>query len=413
MPIYAYKAKDLEGKYFEGLLEATDEEALIASLHRQGKVILSITHEQKALLGKRTAGRTFSTAVFKPKVKSSDIVLFVTQLSTLIDAGLPLLRALNVLIHETENPTLRQILSDVSLRVEGGRSLSESLAMHPVFTNIFISMVRAGEMSGQLHMTLEQLAIYLDHLEEIKGKIRSAITYPSFLVVFSLIVLSILILKVVPIFEGVYAKYRAKLPAPTQFIMQVSDIFRENLLPILVGGAIIIGLTIVFLGTDKGKAIKDRVLIKIPLLGIVIYKTILSRFARTLGILVGSGIPFIEAMRLVALASNNKVIESALNRSASDIEGGSTIAEALEKTGLFPRMLTSLISSGEEVGALEKMLAKAAGFYDRQVDAGISGLMALLEPVLIVFLGGIVGLILLAMYLPVFTLGRAISAGGG
>lgn len=411
--MYSYRAKDIEGRDYEGILEAESEDALIASLHKQGKIIISIAPERKVPKGRDTIGKGIALSIFQPKVKSSDIVLFATQLSTLVEAGLPLLKALNTLAFETDNPTFRQILSNVSLNVEEGMSLSDALARHRIFSNLFIGMVRAGEISGRLNKTLKDLATYLENMENIKRKVRSAITYPSFLVVFSIIVLSILILKVVPAFQNVYAKFRAKLPLPTQVLIQVSDAFRDNFFFILLGVAGLGFLIYILLRTDQGRLLKDRLIIKIPIFGLIIHKTILSRFSRTLGILVGSGIPLLDAMRLVAVTSNNSVIERALDRSAIDIGGGSTIADALERTGEFPRMLISMIASGEEVGALEGMLTKAADFYDQQVGASVTGLTAILEPILIVFLGGMIGIILLAMYLPVFTLGKAIAAGGG
>jgi type IV pilus assembly protein PilC len=413
MPLYTYKAKDLDGRDYEGVLEAESEDALISSLHKQGKIILSIAPERRIPKKGDLIGKAISVSIFQPKVKNADIVLFATQLSTLVEAGLPLLKALNTLALETENPALRHIISNVSLNVEEGMSLSEALSRHPVFSNLFIGMVRAGEISGRLNKTLKDLATYLENMENIKRKIRSAITYPSFLVVFSMIVLSILILKVVPAFQNVYAKFKAKLPLPTQILIQVSNAFRDNFFFIISGLAVIVLLIYILLRTEQGKLLRDRIVIKIPIFGIIIQKAILSRFSRTLGILVGSGIPFLDAMRLVAITSNNKVIERAIDRSTIDIEGGSTIADALEKTGEFPRMLISMIGSGEEVGALEGMLQKAADFYDQQVGASVTGLTAILEPILIVFLGGIIGMILLAMYLPVFTLGKAIAAGGG
>lgn len=405
MPIFAYRVRDPDGRDSEGWLEADSEDAIIRLLHQQGKVVLSVERREAP---RRRAGGELALSLLEPKVKSHELVLFATQLSAMVDAGLPLLRSLNVLTQETENLRLRRILSDVSLRVESGNSFSQALSEHKTFSNLFVSLVRAGELSGRLNETLRQLAGYMESVEALRRQVRNALTYPAFLFGFSMLVVAILVVWLIPAFSKVYEKFKAKIPAPTLLLMDMSHSLRENAVLIL-GVAAAAGFAIwLFLRTERGRYLWDLMLLKLPVLGPILLRSSLARFSRTLGVLVGSGIPFLEALELVTLATDDRVLRRALMDASVAIQRGTTIASALEGTAVFPRMLVSMIASGEEVGALHQMLMKAADFYDQQVGSGIKGLLSLLEPVMILFLGGMIGGILLTMYLPVFTLGRAI-----
>ncbi len=405
MPIFAYRVRDPDGRDSEGWLEADNEDAIIRLLHQQGKVILSVERRE---VPRQRAGGELALRLLEPKVKSHELVLFATQLSAMVDAGLPLLRSLNVLTQETENLRLRRILTDVSLRVESGNSFSQALSYHKTFSNLFVSLVRAGEISGRLNETLRQLAGYMESVEALRRQVRNALTYPAFLFGFSMLVVVILVVWLIPAFSKVYEKFKAKIPGPTLLLMDISHSLRENAVLILVAAAALGFAIWLFLRTERGRYLWDLMLLKLPVVGPILLRSSLARFSRTLGVLVGSGISFLEALELVTLATDDRVLRRALTDASVAIQRGTTIASALEGTAVFPRMLVSMIASGEEVGALHQMLMKAADFYDQQVGSGIKGLLSLLEPVMILFLGGMIGGILLTMYLPVFTLGRAI-----
>jgi type IV pilus assembly protein PilC len=403
MPRFTYRAKDLDGRNLDGWLEAENEEALIQMLHQQGKVILSIgPHERR---GQSTGGE-LALRLIEPKVRSQDLVQFAWQLSAMVDAGIPLLRCMSVIIDETENLRLKRILMDVNQKLEAGSSFSRALEEQGVFSNLFVSLVRAGEMTGQLNETLMQMAEYMENEDTLRRKVRNVLTYPVFLIGFSMMVMMILVLWMIPAFSRVYDKFKATIPGPTLLVMNISQTLRDNIL-ILVLLCVGLGLGAwLLLRTERARYLRDLFLMKVPIMGPIFVRSALSRFSRTLGVLVGSGIPFLEALELTTLATDNRVLRRALNQASGAIQRGNPIALALDETGVFPRMIVSMIASGEETGSLPPMLMKSAGHYEQQVDRGVSNFMALLGPLLIIFLGGMIGGILLAMYLPVFTLGR-------
>jgi type IV pilus assembly protein PilC len=300
------------------------------------------------------------------------------------------------------------MLSDVSLRLESGSALSEALAQHAPFSNLFVSLVRAGEISGRLNETLNQLASYLENGETIRQKVRTVLTYPAFLLGFSLLIVAALVLWLIPAFSKVYDRFQARIPGPTLLLMDVSGFLRDHIV-VISAGALLTGAALwVAVHTEPGRYLRDAFLLRLPILGSILLKSSLARFSRTLGVLTSSGIPFLEALGLVISATDNRVLRRALTRAEMDIRGGMSISSAMEANRIFPRMLISMIASGEEVGALSQMLNKAADYYDQQMETSVNSMMSLLEPVMILFLGGMIGGILLAMYLPVFTLGRAI-----
>jgi type IV pilus assembly protein PilC len=405
VPVFAYRVLEPDGRESTGWLEAESEESLIGLLHGQGKVILGL---QKREARRAPATGEMALRLVEPRVRQAELVVLATQLSAMVDAGLPLLRSLQVLAQETENLRLRRILADVCLRVEAGSSLSQALAAHPVFGNLFVSLARAGEVSGKLGETLRQLANYLERVEDLRRRVRSALTYPAFLLSFSMMVLLVLVVWLIPAFSKVYDKFKAKIPGPTLLLMDLSQLLRGHMAEICaVAGLLGLGWWL-FIRTEKGLYFKDWILLRIPVMGPLILRSTLARLCRTLGVLVGSGIPFWEALDLATQATDHRVARKALVQAALAIEGGSPISGAFQETGFFPRMLLSMLASGEEVGGLHAMLMKAADFYDQQLESSVKGFMSLLEPVMILFLGGVIGGILFAMYLPVFTLGKAI-----
>lgn len=405
MPAFAYRVRDPDGRETRGWMEAESEDSLIELLHRQGRVILWMEREDSPR-GKPPGD--LALRLVEPRVRPHELMLVATQLSAMVDAGLPLLRSLQVLAQETENLRLRRVLTDVCLRVEAGSSLSQALSHHPLFGNLFVSLARAGEISGRLADTLRQLAHYLERVDELRRRVRSALTYPVFLMSFSALVLLVLVIWLIPAFSKVYDKFKAKIPGPTMWLMEASQLLRSHILE-AAAVLLILGF-VVWLGmrTERGRYLKDRFLLSAPLVGPILFRSTLARLCRTLGVLVGSGIPFLEALELASQATDHRVARKALREAIVAVEGGSLIAKAFQETGFFPRMLLSMLATGEEVGGLHPMLIKAADFYDQQVDASVKGFMSLLEPMMILLLGGVIGGILFAMYLPVFTLGRAI-----
>lgn len=405
MPSFAYRVRDPDGRESSGWLEADSEEALIELLHRQGRVILALERREPV------RPREFTGLALKfvePGIKSQDLAMVATQLSAMVDAGLPLLRALQVLAQETENLKLRRILFDMCLRLEAGSSLSQALASHGVFGKLFVGLAKAGEMSGKLPDTLRQLAQYLERTEELRRKVRSALSYPMFLLGFSTLVVVVLIVWLIPAFSKVYEKFKAKIPGPTLVLMDLSQMLTTHALEIVAGAAFVAISGWILLNSERGRYIKDKLFLDIPVIGEILLRSTLARMCRTLGVLVGSGIPFLEALDLTIEATDHRVARKALSGARKAVEAGVPIARAFEETGFFPRMILSMVATGEETGRLHSMLTKAADFYDQQVDASVKSFVALLEPAMILVLGSVVGGILFAMYLPVFTLGRAI-----
>ena len=344
------------------------------------------------------------------KVKAQDLVVFTRQLATMMDAGLPLVQSMTALEEQTDNPVLKPVLRNITENVEQGRAFSEALAEHPkVFTRLFVSMVEAGETGGLLAEILDRLASYLEATARLKKKVKSAMTYPVIVCFIALSIALFLIVKVIPIFAGIYKDFGAALPTPTQILINISDVIRHYF--ILAAGAVgglIFGF-VKFIHTKPGGAIWDRAKLRLPVFGKLIHKIAISRFARTFAALLRSGVPILETLRIVGQSSGNSVVETAVERTAASIERGDNLAVALGQHSIFPPMLVRMVSAGEQTGKVDVMLEKISDFYDEEIEATLSGLTSLIEPLLIVFLGVVVGSIVICMFLPIFKLNQIVQ----
>jgi len=404
MPIFQYKGKSLQGKPASGEIEAEDEKQAAKELRKQAIFVTSLQKKANSIHIK-------FPGLGKKKVTTRDIVILTRQLSTMIDAGLPLVQALDILCAQTENQTLAQGIKEVKQSVEGGTSFGDALRKHPkIFDNLYVNMVDAGELGGILDTILTRLSIYIERAMNLKKKVKSAMVYPAVILIVAVVIVAGLLIFVIPQFASLFTSFGGTLPAPTRMVMAMS-----NFLIGWGGGAIAIGAAslIVILKklyhTDKGKMAIDRILLKTPVFGILLRKVSVAKFARTLGTLISSGVPMLDAMDITAKTSGNKVVEAALFETRSSISEGKTMAEPLCQSRVFPPMVVQMITVGETTGALDGMLTKVADFYDDEVDVAVEALTSMLEPMLMVFLGVVVGFIVVAMYLPIFKLAATIG----
>ena len=347
--------------------------------------------------------------VSRGRVKTRDVVVFTRQFATMINAGLPLVQVLDVLSNQSENPSLGAIAREVMFDVQSGKTVADALRRHPkVFSDLYVNMVAAGESAGMMDVMLSRLAVFLEKSDLLARKVRGAMVYPAVIMSVAAICVIILLWKVIPIFAGMFASSGVELPGPTQFVVGLSHLLTAYWwLMLLVGAVLAVGGKQAY-ATPEGQLVIDRALLRVPVLGDLIRKSAVSRFTRTLGTLIGSGVSILEGLEITARTAGNRVMHDAIMRSRSSIAGGDTIAAPLQRSGVFPPMVTSMIAVGEQTGGLDDMLAKVADFYDAEVDVSVSTLLSLLEPVMIVLLGVVVGGMLIAMYLPIFDMVNAV-----
>jgi type IV pilus assembly protein PilC len=403
MYTFSYQARDASGKIVSGIQDALNEDNAVTSLMSRGLMVLSL--QQKAA-ARRSRKKTWT-------VKETDLVLFTRQLSTMIEAGISLVQAMTALYDQCDpkrQRSLRHIISDVTARVQGGETFNESIAKHPrVFDRLFVSMVKAGEHGGLLAEILDRLAGFLEASARLRKKVKSAMTYPVIVICIAFVITTFLLVKVVPIFGEIFKDFGAKLPAPTQFLIDVSDFMRsEWYFLILVFGGVFFGLR-TFLRSTRGKQLADRWKLKLPIFGPLIHKICMSRFSRTFAQLIRSGVPILEVLDIVGGASGNHVVETSIKGVSEDVEKGDNLSVALSKKPIFPPMMLRMVSAGEATGKIDTMLEKMADFWDDEIEAILDALTSLIEPLLIVFLGVIVGGIVIAMFLPIFKLNEVVS----
>jgi len=403
MITFSYQARDMSGKIVSGIQDALNEDNAVTSLMSRGLMVLSL--QQKSAVTK-SRKKTWS-------VKETDLVLFTRQLSTMIEAGISLVQALTALYDQCDpkrQKNLRQIISDVTTRVQGGETFHESIAKHPrVFDRLFVSMVKAGEHGGLLAEILDRLAGFLEASARLRKKIKSAMTYPVIVICIAMAITTFLIVKVVPIFGEIFADFGSKLPAPTQFLIDVSDFMRGEWYFLLLGlFGIIFGVR-TFIRSTRGKQLWDRWKLKLPVFGPLIHKICMSRFARTFAQLIRSGVPILEVLDIVGGASGNHVVETSIKGVSADVEKGDNLSVALSKKPIFPPMMLRMVAAGEATGKIDTMLEKMADFWDEEIEAMLDALTSLIEPMLIVVLGVIVGGIVIAMFLPIFKLNEVVS----
>lgn len=401
MANFTYQARDVSGKLVTGMVEAPDEQA----------ATMSLVNRELMVVGLRTAtGRKARAKRQQGKVKSQDLVVFTRQLATMMDAGLPLVQSLSALEEQTDSKAFKSILKQVTARVEQGEAFSQALAEHPrVFNRLYVSMVQAGETGGLLAEILDRVASYLESSARLRKKVKSAMSYPTIVCFIAISIALFLIIKVIPIFADIYKDFGAKLPGPTQILIQFSDFVRNYFLLTLTG---VVGLVVGFVKlkrTKQGAAIWDRIKLKLPIFGKLIHKIAMARFARTFSALVRSGVPILETLRIVGQSAGNTIVERAVEKTAAGIERGDNIASAMGQHRIFPPMMVRMVSAGEQTGKVDVMLEKISDFYDEEIEATLSALTSLIEPLLIVFLGVVVGGIVICMFLPIFKLNEIVQ----
>jgi type IV pilus assembly protein PilC len=403
MITFSYQARDMSGKIVSGIQDALNEDNAVTSLMSRGLMVLSLQQKSAAT---KVRKKTWT-------VKETDLVLFTRQLSTMIEAGISLVQALTALYDQCDpkrQKSLRHIISDVTTRVQGGETFHESIAKHPrVFDRLFVSMVKAGEHGGLLAEILDRLAGFLEASARLRKKVKSAMTYPVIVICIAFAITTFLIVKVVPIFGEIFADFGSKLPAPTQFLIDVSEFMRGEWYFLILGAFGLFFGTRMFLRSTRGKQLWDRWKLKLPIFGPLIHKICMSRFARTFAQLIRSGVPILEVLDIVGGASGNHVVETSIQGVGADVEKGDNLSVALSKKPIFPPMMLRMVAAGEATGKIDTMLEKMADFWDEEIEAMLDALTSLIEPLLIVFLGVIVGGIVIAMFLPIFKLNEVVS----
>jgi len=395
MASYAYVAREtVTGREIRSAIEAASEQAAIAALLNRNLLVLSI-QEKIGKKGRTSGGR----------VALADLVIFTRQLATMVDAGLAMVQSLQALAEQTTNKVMRDVIKDVCTRVEGGDGFSEALQKHPkVFSRLYVCMVAAGEKGGLLAEILARIATYLENTARLRKKVKSAMMYPTVVTVVAILITIFLLVKVVPVFGEIFTSFGSNLPAPTQFLINLSHFVQHWILLILIGGGGAVYGWFYFIKTATGRRIWDTYRIRLPVFGAIAHKICLARFTRTLASLIRSGVPILEVLQIVSQTVGNVVMEKAIKTAAVDIERGEGIASALGKHPIFPTMIIRMVTAGEQTGKIDNMLERIADFLDEEIETTLSGLTALIEPMLIVFLGVVVGGMVICMFLPIFKL---------
>jgi type IV pilus assembly protein PilC len=404
MPVFTYKAKNSNGALVEGTVDAEEQKAAVERLRSQKLVVIEI--------GEKSGPLNAIFAIFKKKGKvySRDLVLFSRQLSTLVSAGVPIVQSLSILENQAENPTFKEVLGAVRTDIESGLSISDALRKHPdAFPELYTSMIKAGELGGILDTILERLTSYLESNEALKAKVKSAMMYPIIVLSICAVITIFLMTFVIPRFATIFLSFGAELPLLTQILLDTSNLMIKYFYMIIIGPMAMTWAFKRWYKTPAGQKIVDGKLLNVPIFGIILKKVAVARFTRTLGTLIKSGVSILQALETVAATAGNVVISEAVLSARESIREGGHLSDPLRKSGIFPNMVTAMISVGEETGALDVMLSKIADFYDQEVDTAIKGLTSLIEPIVIVIMGTIVGTIVAAMFLPMFGMGELAS----
>jgi type IV pilus assembly protein PilC len=397
MPTFAYTARATNGELKSATIDANTRDEAVALLKRQRLTVVRVDEEKPKKVG-------------RGKIKMRDIVIFTRQFSTMINSGLPLVQALDILARQSEDPNLQAVTRQVVADVETGSTLADAMKKHPrAFSDLYTNMVAAGEAGGILDTILLRLATFMEKNDALVRKVKGAMIYPGVIMCVAGLAILILLWKVIPVFKDMFASVGVELPAPTRVVIALSAFVNGYWYLLIAGGVGGAFMLKKYYATQGGQLVIDRLLLGFPVLGDVLRKSAVSRFTRTLGTLISSGVSILDGLEITAKTSGNRVIQDAIMESRSSIAGGDTIASPLQKSGVFPPMVISMIAVGEQTGGLDEMLSKIADFYDEEVDAAVSGLLSLLEPVMIVFLGVVVGGMIVAMYLPIFDMMNAVK----
>jgi len=400
MPAFTYTARALNGDLRTATIDAPSRDEVVAQLRRQRLNVVKIDEAAQAANKKKSGG----------KISMRDIVIFTRQFSTMINAGLPLVQALDILAKQSENKALKDVTRAVVFDVESGHTVADALKKHPkAFSDLYVNMVAAGEAGGILDTILMRLATFMEKNDALVRKVKGAMIYPGVITGVAATAIVVLLVFVIPTFEKMFASVGMPLPLPTRVVIGMSR-FLQGYWWAVIAAIIALVVTVKkYYSTPDGKLSIDRMLLKMPVLGDVLRKSAVSRFTRTLGTLIGSGVSILDGLEITAKTAGNRVIQDAIMESRASIAGGETISAPLQKSEVFPPMVISMIAVGEQTGGLDEMLSKIADFYDEEVDAAVGGLLALMEPIMIVFLGVVVGGMVVAMYLPIFDMINAVQ----
>ncbi len=402
MPVYLWEGKNRNNQIQKGELEAPNEDAVRAHLNRIRIIPSKIKKKPKDLFE--------NVAFLQPKVKEKDTIVFCRQFSTMIDAGLPIIQCLDILQAQQENPTFKKMIKEIKESVEGGTTLADSLKRYPQhFDNLFVNMVAAGEAGGILDVILKRLSAYLEKAARLKRKVKGAMVYPAITIFVAVVVVAVILVFVIPVFQKMFNDAGMALPGPTLITIAISDFVKSKIHWIIIA---VILFSIAFgkyYKTEKGRLVVDSLALKMPVVGILIRKVSVAKFTRTMGTMLSSGVAILEALDIVARTAGNKVVENAIYSVRSGIAEGRTMADPLQTSGVFPSMVCQMIAVGESTGALDAMLEKIADFYDEEVDQAVENLTSMIEPMMIVFLGVVVGGLIVSMYLPIFNMAGAIG----
>ena len=401
---FKWEGTTKSGQSMKGEMEAPNEQAVQAQLRRQGISPGNI----------KEAGKGFDMELkipgFEPKVTTKDLVVFTRQFATMIDAGLPLVQCLDILGKQQENKTFKANLTQVKEDVESGSTFADALKKHPnAFDTLYVNLVAAGEIGGILDTILNRLAAYIEKAMKLKKKVKSAMTYPATIIGIAVLVIAVILVFVIPQFQSMFESFGSTLPLPTLIVIAISD-FLQNYIFVIIGVCYgtLWGLKRIY-KTPKGQLFMDALFLKLPVMGVLIRKVAVAKFTRTLGTMISSGVPILDGLDIVAKTAGNKIVENAIYKVAQSISEGKTIAEPLEQSGVFPPMVCQMIAIGEQSGSIDTMLNKIADFYDDEVDDAVGNLTAMMEPMLMLFLGTTVGGLVVAMYLPIFKMASAIG----
>jgi type IV pilus assembly protein PilC len=400
MPAYTYTARALNGELRTATIEAPNRDEVVAQLRKQRLNVVKIDEAKVAAQAKKKKG----------KISMRDIVIFTRQFSTMINAGLPLVQALDILAKQSENPALKDVTNAVVYDVESGNTVADALRKHPnAFTELYVNMVAAGEAGGILDTILMRLATFMEKNDALVRKVKGAMIYPGVIMSVAGVAIVVLLIFVIPVFEKMFGDVGLALPLPTRVVIGMSKFLTHYWWMLIIGGFVGSSSFKKYYASNDGKLVIDRMMLKAPILGDVLRKSSVSRFTRTLGTLIGSGVSILDGLEITAKTSGNRVIQDAIMASRASIAGGETISAPLQKSQVFPPMVISMIAVGEQTGGLDEMLSKIADFYDEEVDAAVSNLLSMMEPVMIVFLGVVVGGMVVAMYLPIFDMINAVQ----
>lgn len=402
MPVFVWVAQTKKGRKLKGEIDAANEAIALGQLKKRNFTVKKLKAKPKDIFG--------NISFLKPKVTKKDLMVFTRQFSTMIDAGLPLVQGLTILAEQSENPTFKAVLKEITKDVEGGSTLAEAMKKHSkIFDALFVNLVAAGEMGGMLDTILRRLAQFIEKAEKLKSQIKGAMTYPIVVMAIAIIVISVILVFVIPVFEDMFKSFGSALPTPTQIVVNMSRFLKSNIHWVIIALIALIYGFKRYRDTAAGKKVTDSLFLKLPVFGNLLKKTAVARFTRTLGTMISSGVPILDALEIVAKTAGNVVIEEIIYEVRGSIAEGQTIAEPLSENDIFPGMVIQMIAVGEATGALDSMLEKIADFYDEEVDAAVAALTSMLEPLLILFLGGSIGGLVIAMYLPIFEMASAMG----